>query len=330
VARLSQQRCEQQFLDFRRADVEADITALQLESIWVTEGKSRVRVSAKTLKYVLEKIAGYCWARGVCWASAPTIAAAINCHERTVRRASKGLVDLQLLVLPDTRERGKSKRFSLNIGEINLQAGKAKSSPKSAVATPDIVTRTPDIVTRTPDIVSDDSLRVFKTPPLIQDPWAVVVSGLLKLGMAKALEAVTAAKSRELTVDQVNELTQRWERLRARQPHVTVGWLYRWLMGLSLPPDEPGADVARKPSTSIMADSTRRNMDEIKLRKSLQAAGIRDLAEQDAIVTKKLSREPLARSPSPIGNVFQRPPSAVDQTEIERRRAGYTHALTNS
>ncbi len=153
----------------------------------------------------------------------------------------------------------------------------------------DMVTDRSDMVTDRSDIMSDEvttnyprsthsPLQSDRTSPSGQkpqaeDPWKVVVSELIGFGLVKAEEAITAARSRELTRDQVDELIRRWERLRARQHGVTVGWLYRWLMGLSLPPDEPvlgnpGQNVARKPSTSITSDVTRRTMAEINAAKA--------------------------------------------------------------
>jgi len=107
------------------------------------------------------------------------------------------------------------------------------------------------------------------------DPWEVVVSVLLDLGMVRAQEAVTAAKSRELTASQVDELIVHWERLQARQSHVTVAWLYRWLMGLSQPP--AAKDGQEKPShernRSLTSETTRWNLIEARIVKAGRNAG---------------------------------------------------------
>jgi len=87
------------------------------------------------------------------------------------------------------------------------------------------------------------------------DEWEVVVSDLVGLGMVKAADAITAARGRELSKSDVDELIQRWERLRARQRDVTVAWLYRWLMGLSAPPDERDTQPTRR--SSLTSDTTR-------------------------------------------------------------------------
>lgn len=107
-------------------------------------------------------------------------------------------------------------------------------------------------------------------PPEVGEPksWEVVVSALVDFGMRASGKAVDAAKSRSLTADDVWELVERWERLRARQPDdVDVRWLYRWLTGESHPPPEPwetthgnngSAPVSQAPRRRVKAsDSTR-------------------------------------------------------------------------
>jgi hypothetical protein len=253
----------------------------------------------------------------------------------------------ELLLLDQDRKRAFMESIA---GERRERSDMEPSRSDTVTERSDTVTERSDILSERSDIVSaevttnypknhspllqSDPTRLSGEQPRTEDPWKVVVSELIsgvRLGvkMAKAQEAVTAARSRELTRDQVDELIRRWERLRARQQGVTVGWLYRWLMGLSLPPDEPGEQMARKPSSSLMAESTRPVLDDIKRRKELQKAGIWDLEKQDAILASEALRVPPSRAPSAIGNVFQRPPAAPSQAEIERRRAGYAHAITN-
>ncbi len=85
----------------------------------------------------------------------------------------------------------------------------------------------------------------YSPPPLSGEKsrtWEEVVSALVGFRMSRggATEAVDAAKGRSLTPDDAWELVERWQRLRARQPRdVTIGWLYRWLVGKSYPPPEP-------------------------------------------------------------------------------------------
>lgn len=90
--------------------------------------------------------------------------------------------------------------------------------------------------------------------------WEVVVSALIDLGMGGASRAVNAAKRRSLTPEDVSDLVQRWERLRARQPHVTVAWLYRWLTGQSPPPAEDEIQRAGQPRRSLTSETTRKEV----------------------------------------------------------------------
>lgn len=63
------------------------------------------------------------------------------------------------------------------------------------------------------------------------------------LGMSEdgARGAVVRAKARGLTHAQVHELVERYRVEAARDPHMTVGWLYRWLTGQSRPAAKPRA-----------------------------------------------------------------------------------------
>ncbi|MEO9592251.1 hypothetical protein [Rhodopirellula bahusiensis] len=97
-------------------------------------------------------------------------------------------------------------------------------------------------------------------PGEIPGSWEVVVSALVDLGMGGASRAVDAAKRRSLTPEDVSDLVERWERLRARQPHVTVAWLYRWVTGASRPPADDEIRRAGMPRGSLTSETTRKEV----------------------------------------------------------------------
>ncbi len=267
---------QQQLIDFNRADAEAALLDLNLKSIWVRDRKAKVRVSAKTLKSVIMRICSHQWTSGVCWASATTIAKVLNCHERTVRRACTGLVDLQLLVIKDKRP-GKVIRYAINWGEVGSfnnrsnpghsdgNPGHSDRDPGHSDQNPGHYVRRTLITSKEPHSSHSERSSDAAAPIAAPDPWAVVVSAFLERGMSPdgAFKAVTTAQSRELTPDDAQRLIAVWERLRAHQPHVTIGWLYRWMTGQSRPPEDAREDrSARAPSRSVslMSDTTRREI----------------------------------------------------------------------
>ena len=75
--------------------------------------------------------------------------------------------------------------------------------------------------------------------------WGVVVSELERMGMSQARTAVDAARRRGMSLEQVRDLMELY-RERAKRTNastggrrITVGWLYRWIAGLSQPEPEP-------------------------------------------------------------------------------------------
>jgi hypothetical protein len=300
------------------------------------------------------------------WPSQETLAKSMSVSVKTIERATEAAQNMCLLIAKiKSIGRGKTvgTHYRIVWSELLLldpdrmrafmesvageRSGRPSERSDTAVYRSDMGADRSDIVSQRSDTVSDEVTTNYPkkySPPLqsdrndlsgkqpqAEDPWKVVVSDLflgVRLGekMAKAEEAVTAARRRELTVDQVDELIQRWERLRARQPSVTVGWLYRWLMGMSRPPDEPGAATARKPSVSIASREYLRDEAEMKRRRELQRAGIRELSELDAIIAKEFPARTKGLPPSTASSVFQRPPAADSRAEIERRRASYASA----
>ncbi len=78
-------------------------------------------------------------------------------------------------------------------------------------------------------------------PPIDELQISVVVSELRKLSMSEegARVAAQAAQQRGLTHTQVDELVELYRSHQANDPHMTVGWLHRWLTGRSQPPHKP-------------------------------------------------------------------------------------------
>ena len=77
--------------------------------------------------------------------------------------------------------------------------------------------------------------------------WKVVVSELEGLGMSQARTAVDAARRRGMSLEQVRDLMELYRERAKRDAstggrRVTVGWLYRWIAGLSEP--EPESEPA--------------------------------------------------------------------------------------
>ena len=162
----------------------------------------------------------------------------------------------------------------------------ASSKPQSRADQSDMVTDQSDMVTDQSDMVTDQSdtmsdelltnkpknLSKNKPPRSPSVPtldrriagassvpaeWQVVVSVLKAFGMSACQAGVTAAIARELTPADAMDLVERWERLRARQPHVTVAWLYRWLTGDSSPPVDDAREQVSKPHrTSTTSETT--------------------------------------------------------------------------
>jgi biotin operon repressor len=128
--------------------------------------------------------------------------------------------------------------------------------------------------------------RAGNVPP----EWAVVVSVLASLGMSACVGAVTAAIGRELTPTDVLGYVERLERLRARNPHATVGWLYRWITGASEPPPETAIEEkpeqVTKPHGGYFAKSESRRLEAERLRSRIVKEGRRLGVSEDAMREK--------------------------------------------
>ncbi len=259
------------------------------------------------------------------WPSIDRLAALMDCHRTTVMRTIEVLADRMILsVFNDESRPGRHNVYMIIWTELQLLEptrreawlklvfGKKVEESESRLGCDE--SRLGQSESRLGcdegrlgrlELLKNNSQNKSKNSPPLEaqsdgepepDPWEVVVSDLLRFGMDRARDAVTAAQSRELTVDQVNELIERWERLRARQQNVTVGWLYRWLMGISRPPDESESTPApTQASVSLTSESTRRFNEEIKLRKDLIRRKIFG-PEQDRIVNETLHRSPVAQT----------------------------------
>jgi hypothetical protein len=117
------------------------------------------------------------------------------------------------------------------------------------------------------------------------------VSELERLGMGVPEAAITAAQSRELMPADCLSLIDRWERLRARQQGVTIGWLYRWITGQSVPPEEPQPQGKASAAASSLGDRrTKADCVRIRTAKELGAAlGVR-LMLDDPRVLRQVAR----------------------------------------
>jgi hypothetical protein len=121
----------------------------------------------------------------------------------------------------------------------------------------------------------------------------VVASVLKNAGMSDYVGAITAAKRRELTPDEVLDYVKRLERLQAREPRATVGWLYRWITGKSSVPDECEPETAPRQVSTLSSDEQRRlDLELIRARciKAGRRAGFNDVEidlEIDRILTER-------------------------------------------
>ena len=111
-------------------------------------------------------------------------------------------------------------------------------------------------------------------PHTDRDPWEVVVSDLIGVGMSEdgARGAVRAATGRQLTHAAVGELTEQYRELKSRDTHVTAGWLHRWISGRSSPPSRTAEPVVSQQRGDGM---TRTEVAAASLRRRILVAGRR-------------------------------------------------------
>lgn len=115
------------------------------------------------------------------------------------------------------------------------------------------------------------------SPPLVGprvfsgafDPWEVVVSVLLEIGMVMAREAVQKARARNLTIDDVEALIARWRDECSRDPDCEVSWLYRWLVGKSQPLKPKAVkSLEPRPTPGLTSETTRWHLIEARIVKA--------------------------------------------------------------
>ncbi len=248
-------------------------------------------VSTDKLRRTLHTIHSHYGQNKNSWPSQITIAKEMDCSKSSVIRALHVLLDWSLLIKEQIKfERGVYNSYRIVWTEIVLREPSRRDAYLRQLFTgmAGVVTTEAGVVTTPKHFTNTSKNNSKNNSPLPAsvdgDPWVVVVSRLRMLEMGKASEAVTAARSRELTVSQVDELIELWQRLRARQRNVTVGWLYRWLMGLSQPPTEQ--EPARTPSFSIASDTTRLELERAKIFAKLRKAGKSPTEIEDEIARK--------------------------------------------
>lgn len=220
-----------------------------------THSTARTVVTRATTEFGLVAVAEERYLRGGQGANRYSI------HWQAVRTINAGLVHRRDIGKPATAvpTGGRPAVVSQHPGAVRQQPGVVRQHPFNRNST-SITTSTS---TSTHSLTCADEHRAIAsggTPPDDPDPWRVVVSELDSRSMGAIPEAITAAQSRELTAQDVLDLVERWERLRAHQPGVTVGWLYRWIVGRSKPPEDPGASAPQAKRTSLTSETTRREM----------------------------------------------------------------------
>lgn len=89
------------------------------------------------------------------------------------------------------------------------------------------------------------------TPPDDCEREKVVVSALFGMGMSDAARAVRRARTRGLSFEDIDQLTERYRALQKTDSRVTIAWLYRWLTGQSRP-EEPRAPVPKRTITPVI------------------------------------------------------------------------------
>jgi hypothetical protein len=63
------------------------------------------------------------------------------------------------------------------------------------------------------------------------------------MGMSDAARAVRRARTRGLSFEAIDQLTERYRALQKTDSRVTIAWLYRWLTGQSRP-EEPRKELS--------------------------------------------------------------------------------------
>lgn len=259
-------------------------------------------VSPAVMTAVLHTINKHLGSNPDAWPGQELLASVAKISRRTVIRAVQALGRLSLLIVEqeDLPSGHRRNRYRIVWTELQLLEPSRRAvwmeciatrkpvepadaphvTPRDAATEPCDVTSKPcDVTTKPRDVTSHEQptnnpknlpppLSSDVTSPGGADPptWGVVVSVLKDVGMADTRGAVTAAKGCELTPAGVLDIVERWERLRVRQPRVTVGYLYRFLHDpsriteledpvQSQPP--PGGILSKQEETKLRLESLR-------------------------------------------------------------------------
>ena len=281
-------------------------------------------VRADKLASLLFHLNGHLGDNGEAFPSQDLLAQKMKVSTKTVGRAAEALQNMSLLIV-QLKNRPGFKRvinhYRIVWSELllldpdrrrafgeSISGGRRESRSDNRPDQSDVGVDQSDVPTDQSDVWTDQSDKASpklftnhskNSPPLTEadrggvtvpgespGSWEVVVSALAALGMGGAQKAVDAAQRFGDTPDDVNELMARWERLRARQPSVTVAWLFRWMTRQSqVPPDEE-IRQAGKPHRSLTSESTRLELIRGRVLKSGRRAG-----HSDEQISAALERE---------------------------------------
>ena len=259
------------------------------------------------------------------WPSREEMADKIRCSTKTITRAAQALARQSLVItVPKKNKKGQrdSNYYIVIWTELQLlvpewreayaKMSNELSSPRDVASSPRDVTSNPrDVASNPRDVTSPEQLTTNnsknnsknnsplqrsrranrRTEPQTLDvpaAWLVVVSALEESGMGDRGGAVTAARRRKLTPADVLDLVERWNSLRASQPHVTVGYLYRWITGQSRPPWEEDSQAGTRKAASLTSETTEREKIRAKVVKAGRRAGVSE-ERIEARVTEALA-----------------------------------------
>lgn len=207
---------QQGSIDFKRCEQLGMLNRSQLPTV--------AKVSGMLLKAVLRQVDDHARGNGWCFASARTLAAELHCSEKSVYRALKALLDLELLCTDEGPRAGMRKNA---YGTVTSRyqvywpnLAKLVPSEQNAEDRLDMVSHRLDMVSERLDTVSHkpvltETKRSPQTPSRTEaagaGDWKRIEKELLQRGLSLATKATQDATSRGLTASDVEGILAEWD-----------------------------------------------------------------------------------------------------------------------